>query len=130
VWDSTGARYQAYRTHYQWKNGLVVKDWRYAVRIANVDVSDLIATTGTQAITAATQIFNVSEGEKAQKLRESAEAAQKSSEAVASSMDREIDSLRKSIKANEEAAEAARSAPAGIRRTRRGKCPATGSPPR
>lgn len=59
VWDSNGARYQAYRTHYQWKNGLVVKDWRYVVRIANIDVSDLIAQSGTQAATAATAIIKL-----------------------------------------------------------------------
>lgn len=59
VWDSTGARYQAYRTHYQWKNGLVVKDWRYVVRIANIDVSDLIGQTGTQAASASTNIIKL-----------------------------------------------------------------------
>ena len=59
VWDSAGARYQAYRTHYQWKNGLVVKDWRYVVRIANIDVSDLIAQSGTQAATASTAIIKL-----------------------------------------------------------------------
>lgn len=59
VWDAAGARYQAYRTHYQWKNGLVVKDWRYVVRIANIDVSDLIGQTGTQAATAATAIIKL-----------------------------------------------------------------------
>ncbi len=37
-----GSRFEAYRTHYQWKNGLVVKDWRYVVRIANIDVGKLI----------------------------------------------------------------------------------------
>ena len=59
VWDSTGARYQAYRTHYQWKNGLVVKDWRYVVRIANIDISDLIGQTGTQAASASTTIVKL-----------------------------------------------------------------------
>ena len=59
VWDSTGARYQAYRTHYQWKNGLVVKDWRYVVRICNIDVSDLIGQTGTQAASASTAIIKL-----------------------------------------------------------------------
>lgn len=39
VWDSNQGRYQAYRTHYQWKNGLVVKDWRYIVRVANIDTT-------------------------------------------------------------------------------------------
>ena len=39
VWDNNQGRYQAYRTHYQWKNGLVVKDWRYIVRICNIDTT-------------------------------------------------------------------------------------------
>lgn len=43
--DANGGKYQGYRTHYKWDNGLVLRDWRYAVRIANIDVSDLEATT-------------------------------------------------------------------------------------
>ena len=39
-----------------WNYGLHVKDWRYAVRIANIDVSDLTGQTATQAITASTWI--------------------------------------------------------------------------
>jgi hypothetical protein len=50
---------QALATRYQWKNGLVVKDWRYVVRIANIDVSDLMAQTGTQAASAATAIIKL-----------------------------------------------------------------------
>jgi hypothetical protein len=38
-------RYQALRTHYQWKNGLAVKDWRYVVRIANINMSNLVNET-------------------------------------------------------------------------------------
>lgn len=30
---------RAYQDHWQWKNGLCVRDWRYAVRIANIDIS-------------------------------------------------------------------------------------------
>lgn len=56
AFDSSNNRYRAYADLWQWKYGLHVKDWRYAVRIANVDVSDLIGQTGTQAITAATWI--------------------------------------------------------------------------
>lgn len=56
AFDSAGGRYRAYGDLWQWKYGLHVKDWRYAVRIANVDVSDLTGQTGTQAITAATWI--------------------------------------------------------------------------
>ena len=45
--DGTGGLYQGYRTHYQWKIGLTVRDWRYAIRIANVDWS--ATTTLTSA---------------------------------------------------------------------------------
>ena len=43
--DANGNRYQGYRTHYKWDAGLTVRDWRYAVRIANIDVSDLASGT-------------------------------------------------------------------------------------
>lgn len=59
VYNSDGTRLQALATRYQWKNGLVVKDWRYVVRICNIDVSDLVAQTGTQASTAATNIVKL-----------------------------------------------------------------------
>lgn len=39
--DGAGGRMQAYRSHFKWDAGLVVKDWRFAVRIANIDKSDL-----------------------------------------------------------------------------------------
>lgn len=44
IYDSqtpVAGRYQALRTHYKWDCGLVVRDWRYVVRIANIDISDL-----------------------------------------------------------------------------------------
>jgi hypothetical protein len=56
---NSDSRMQAYATRYQWKNGLVVKDWRYVVRIPNIDVSELIAQSGTQASTAATNIIKL-----------------------------------------------------------------------
>lgn len=59
VYNADGTRLQAYATRYQWKNGLVVKDWRYVVRICNIDVSDLIGQTGTQAASAATNIVKL-----------------------------------------------------------------------
>lgn len=43
--DANGGKYQGYRSHYKWDNGLTLRDWRYVVRIANIDVSDLDATT-------------------------------------------------------------------------------------
>lgn len=54
--DSAGAYdgfMRAYVEWFCWKNGLVVKDWRFAARIANLEVSDLIALSGTQALTGA-----------------------------------------------------------------------------
>jgi hypothetical protein len=59
VYNSDGTRLQAYATRYQWKNGLVVKDWRYVVRICNIDTDDLIAQTTTQAASAATAIIKM-----------------------------------------------------------------------
>jgi hypothetical protein len=56
AFDASNNRYRAYAELYQWQFGLHVKDWRYAVRIANIDISDLTGQTGTQAITAATWI--------------------------------------------------------------------------
>jgi len=56
AFDENNDRFRAYGEIWKWKFGLHVKDWRYAVRIANVDVSDLTSQTGTQAITAATWI--------------------------------------------------------------------------
>jgi hypothetical protein len=57
--DANGNFYQALRALYQWKNGMAVKDWRYIVRISNINVSDLTGQSGTQAATAATAIINL-----------------------------------------------------------------------
>jgi hypothetical protein len=38
-----GGRMRAYRDHWQWKCGLAVRDWRYVVRICNIDISNLVA---------------------------------------------------------------------------------------
>lgn len=45
-----GARMRAYREHWQFKCGVVVKDWRYAVRIPNIDVSNLVGKTSAADI--------------------------------------------------------------------------------
>ena len=58
VYDGNN-RMQAFATRYQWKNGLVVKDWRYVVRICNIDLSDLAAGTSTQAPTAGTALIKL-----------------------------------------------------------------------
>ncbi|GAA0504734.1 major capsid protein [Pigmentiphaga daeguensis] len=59
AFDDAGNRYRAYMDLFKWDCGLVVKDWRYAVRIANVDISDLEGQTGTQAASATTAIINL-----------------------------------------------------------------------
>lgn len=37
--DANGGRYQGYRTHYKWDCGLTLRDWRYCVRVCNIDTS-------------------------------------------------------------------------------------------
>lgn len=56
---SDNTRMEVYGSRYQWKTGLVVKDWRYVVRICNISVSDLLGVTGTQALTASTHIHKL-----------------------------------------------------------------------
>lgn len=41
--DASNNFYQALRSLYQWKNGLVVRDWRYVVRICNINTDNLVA---------------------------------------------------------------------------------------
>jgi hypothetical protein len=47
--DGNGGRMEAYRTHYRWDLGLCVRDWRYVVRIANIDVTTLTKNAGSGA---------------------------------------------------------------------------------
>jgi hypothetical protein len=47
--DAAGGLYQGYRSHYQWKSGLHLKNWKYTVRQANIDVSDLKKDAATGA---------------------------------------------------------------------------------
>jgi len=57
--DANNNFFQALRALYQWKNGIAVKDWRYAVRICNINVTDLTTQANTQSASAATQIINL-----------------------------------------------------------------------
>ncbi len=45
--DAAGGLYQVYRTHYKWDVGFTVRDWRSIVRIANIDVSLLVANASS-----------------------------------------------------------------------------------
>jgi hypothetical protein len=47
--DAAGGLYEGYRSHYKWDIGLTVRDWRYVVRIPNIEVSDLLTTASTGA---------------------------------------------------------------------------------
>ena len=59
--DAAGGRYQGYRTHYKWDLGATLRDWRYVVRIANIDVSDLTknAASGADLIDLMTQALEL-----------------------------------------------------------------------
>lgn len=48
--DGAGGRMEAYRSHYRWDAGLTVRDWRYFVRIANIDRDILIADPGASDV--------------------------------------------------------------------------------
>lgn len=47
--DGSGGRMQAYRTHYRFDAGFTLRDWRYVVRIANIDKSLLTKDLATGA---------------------------------------------------------------------------------
>ena len=36
---------QAYREHFKWQMGIALRDWRYCVRIPNIDISNLVGKT-------------------------------------------------------------------------------------
>lgn len=57
AFDADGNRYRAFMDQYQWKCGIAVPDWRYVVRICNIDVSDLTknASAGADLIDLMTQ---------------------------------------------------------------------------
>lgn len=40
-----GTRLRAYQDQWQWKCGIALKDWRFVVRIPNIDISNLVAKT-------------------------------------------------------------------------------------
>ena len=38
-----GSRLRVFQDQWQWKCGVLLKDWRYVVRIPNIDISNLVA---------------------------------------------------------------------------------------
>lgn len=49
AFDSNNLRFRAFLDRYQWQCGLAVQDWRYVVRICNVDVALLTKNAGSGA---------------------------------------------------------------------------------
>ena len=39
--DNDGGRFRGFQSHYQWKMGMCVRDWRYIVRLCNIDLAQL-----------------------------------------------------------------------------------------
>lgn len=65
--DANGNLYMGYRDHWLWRCGLMVKDWRYAVRIANIDPAALTFNAASGAnlqnlMIRATEIIEGTEG--------------------------------------------------------------------
>jgi hypothetical protein len=50
VLDAAGNTYQAYRDHFKWEIGLTLRDWRYVVRVANVDITQLTGVSAANLI--------------------------------------------------------------------------------
>ena len=48
--NTPAGQYQGYRTHYKWDAGLTLRDWRYVVRVCNIDVSDLAGSSPANLI--------------------------------------------------------------------------------
>lgn len=46
-----GTRLRAYQDRFHWKIGINVKDWRYVVRIPNIDISNLVAKSSAADLT-------------------------------------------------------------------------------
>jgi hypothetical protein len=69
LYDAAGGKYEGYETHYKWDCGLAVRDWRYAVRIANVELAgtddnwlDSTNPTAHKMIEAINRIPDLSQG--------------------------------------------------------------------
>ena len=50
VLDTSSNTYQAYRDHFKREIGLVLRDWRYVARIANIDVTQLTGVSAANLI--------------------------------------------------------------------------------
>jgi hypothetical protein len=56
--NSDGSRYQMYLNHFKWESGLVVRDWRYIVRVSNIDVTLLNGGSAANLLTGLIRAFH------------------------------------------------------------------------
>ena len=55
---SDGSMYRVYRSHFKWECGLAVRDWRYVVRMCNIDVTLLTGTSAANLINGLVSAFH------------------------------------------------------------------------
>jgi hypothetical protein len=58
IYDASMGRYQAYRDHFKWEIGIAVRDWRYVVRICNIDITLLSGGSAANIINLLIRGFN------------------------------------------------------------------------
>lgn len=56
LYDANNNVFQGYRTHFKWDCGLTVRDWRFVVRIANINVTAGAVTTSNLVNTLITAV--------------------------------------------------------------------------
>jgi hypothetical protein len=55
---SDGSMYRVYRSHFKWECGLAVRDWRYVVRMCNIDVTLLTGASAANLINGLVSAFH------------------------------------------------------------------------
>lgn len=60
--DDAGGLYEGYRGHYKWDAGFVVRDWRYVVRICNINTASMPANLPELLITGLNQLPDLNLG--------------------------------------------------------------------
>ena len=59
LYDENNNVFQGYRTHFKWDCGLTVRDWRFVVRVANINVTSGAVTTSNLINTLITAVNKV-----------------------------------------------------------------------
>lgn len=58
IQNADGSKYMAYISRFKWESGLCVRDWRYVVRMANIDVTQLNGTNAANLINGVIRSFH------------------------------------------------------------------------